>query len=101
MLNKLKSKSTPGKTGTPSSSRSLRKKAKVDYAVETKSEYFSEEKTSNDERLSNMSDDEDFEVPLETPKRRRKSPQGSPVLVESLQIAPESGETSGLIKKGE
>ncbi|CAB3998693.1 DNA repair complementing XP-C cells [Paramuricea clavata] len=89
LLTKLKGKSTPAKSGTPSTSKSSRKKAKVDYTGETKSEYFTE---------SLSDDDEDFEIPaLKTPKRGRS---GGSRPVEPRQHAPAGGETSGIVKKG-
>ena len=87
LSNKRKRQSTSAKSGgIKSSSQSLRKKAKVDY-TETKSEYFSEAKTSTE----NISDDEeDFEIP--TPKRRKSE--------EIRGVEPVLGESSGTAKKG-
>ena len=90
---KLKNKSISPKNDSPSTSKSLRKKAKVDYTDETKSEYFNDGTTSS-ERLSG--DEDDFEVPVRTLKRGRSS--GS--RLEVPQDAPAGGETSGMIKKG-
>lgn len=73
-------------------SKSLRKKAKVDYTGETTSEYFDEAKTSTDR----ADDDEDFEIPPETPKRRRSG--GS--RLNQREDVPLSGEISDTPKKG-
>lgn len=100
LLTKLKSKSTPAKSGTPSTSKSSRKKAKVAYYTgETKSEYFNETSTKNFSSESLSDDDEDFEIPaLKTPKRGRS---GGSRPVEPRQHAPAGGETSGIVKKGQ
>ena len=87
LSNKRKRQSTSAKSDGPSSSQSLRKKAKVDYTEETKSEYFSEAKTSTE----NVSDDEeDFVIP--TPKRGKSE--------EVRGVEPVLGESSGTTKKG-
>jgi hypothetical protein len=63
----------------------------VDYSRETKSEYFSETKTSRE----NFSDDEDFEIP--TPKRGRSEVIH---IAEPRHGAPAAGEASSTVKKG-
>ena len=87
LSNKRKRQSTSTKSDGPSSSQSLRKKAKVDYTEETKSEYFSEAKTSTE----NISDEEDFQIP--TPKRRKSE--------EIRVVEPVPGDSSSTAKKGQ